>query len=98
MVCKINVRHFWLASTELKAAARCWLSWRSIFTKAEMSEEDLASTSFSMTFVARGYTGESGAICWCMHAWSIFEPVRSVSMLLTCALRRRRCGGGEHAA
>ena len=26
-----------------------------------MSEEDLASTTFSMTFVARGYTGESAA-------------------------------------
>ena len=30
----------------------------SIFTKADISEEDLASTTFSMTFVARGYKGE----------------------------------------
>ncbi len=41
-------------SLELSAA----VNFR-IFTKRELSEKDLDTTTFSMTFVARGYSGKT---------------------------------------
>ena len=40
----------------MRQDGRSTLCYR-IFTKGDLSEGDLATTTFSMTFVARGYSG-----------------------------------------